>query len=250
MDLGAGFFSMATGSAGEVLGFGITRFGVGSTRVDYRENVTLESAGVPDGTPVTIRLRYRIAYGRACFHDLTAEQLATTAVHACLTDLEVRAVLNDLLGEVDVATHTHYVPVGFASTVTGLFADPMQSDELAITAEVGDSIRLELFADSAGIHRLGGPYQETLPSAATGTSLVLVFGIESDVPGVTIESPLLGGPLPGFSGVTAANALAHVLDVSVGAPFTVPEPSALALAAVACATLLARRRYAVSQARA
>lgn len=249
MDLGAGVFAMAAGSEGAVLGFGVTRFGTGTTRVDYRENVLVDSATVADGTPVAIRLRYRIAYGRECLHALTPEQLAIFFMsYACTTELEVRAVLNDLLGTVDTTAQTHFVNLGFTPTIDGLFADPTQSDELSITAEVGDSIRVEIFAEAAGSHRLGGPFQSTLPEAASGASLALVFGVESDTPGVEVVSPLLGGPLPDFAGVTAENALTHVLDVSVGAPFTVPEPSVLALAAVACATLLARRRYAASQA--
>jgi len=243
MDLGAGFLAMATGSAGQVLGYGVTRFGVGTTRVDYRENVLVESASVADGTPVVIRLRYRIAFGRECFHDLTPTQLeAVYPTHGCLTDLELRATLNDLLGEVDSDSQNHFVNVGFEPTVTGLFANPRQFGELTVTAAVGDAVRLELFADAAGVHRLGGPYQETFPGAATGTSLALVFGVESDTPGVEIVSPLLGGALPGFAGVTAAHAQSRALAVATGAPVVVPEPNASVLALIACAVLLARRR--------
>jgi len=246
MDLGAGFFSMATGSEGEVLGFGVTRFGVGSTRASYGEDVLLESASLPDGTPVTIRLRYRIAFARDCLHGLEAEILAEEYPgHSCLTDLEVRATLNDLLGEVASATQNHYVQVGFPPTVTGLFADPSQDDELVVGAEVGDAIRIELFADAAGIHRLAGPYQAVSPAiypdAATGTSLVLVFGIESEPPGVQVVSPLLGGPLPDFAGVTPEAAYGRALAVSIGAPVTVPEPSAC-LAALAALIALRRLR--------
>jgi hypothetical protein len=229
----------------------MTRFGVGSTRVDYRENVLLSSASVAGGTPVVIRLRYQIAFGRECLHDLTPAQLAATyPTHGCLTDLEVRTVLSDLLGEAESSTQNHFVNVGFAPTVTGLFADPTQLGEATVTAAVGDSVRLELFAAAGGIHRLGGPYLGELPEAATGTSLVLVFGIESDTPGVEIVSPLLGGALPGFAGVTSANAQGRALAVSVGAPVVVPEadPASAALAAVIAIAARALRYARVSNA--
>jgi hypothetical protein len=245
MDLGAGFFSAATGSAGEVLGFGVNRFGAGSTRVSYREDLSVASSSVDAGTPVTIRLRYRIAFGLECFYDLAVEFLGPSASHDCITDLEVRTLLSDLDGESVASTETHFVNVGFEGSITGLFADPDATGEAAVTAEVGDTIRLELFAEAGSLSRLA-PYEAAgteFPDAATGTALVLVFGIESDTPEVQIVSPLLGGPLPDFAGVTPEHALSRALAVSIGAPVTVPEPHAIA-AAVAVFTLLALRQAA------
>jgi hypothetical protein len=246
MDLGAGFFAMATGSEGEVLGFGTIRYGRGSARVDYRENVSVQSASVPAETPVTIRLRYRVAFGRECFHDLDPSVLVSSDLEECLTDLEVRTRLDDLIGDNQNTTQNHFVNLGYAPTITGLFADPTDLGEATITAKVGHSFRLEVFADAASSHQLA-MYQDILPTAASGSSLVLVFGIESDTPGVAIVSPLLGGVLPGFAGVNAANALAHVVTVDVGAPVVVPEAGAIgdglaALAALAYGVSARARR--------
>jgi hypothetical protein len=236
MDLGAGVIAMATGSEGEVLGSGTTRYGIGAGRVDYRENLAVQSSSVPAGTPVTIRLRYRIAFGQACLHDLDPALVAAAANQTCLTELELRAVLDDLLGGAPVATQRHLENVGFAPDKSGLFADPGQLGELVVSVQVGDPLRLELFVDASGLHALA-PHAATLPTAATGTSLVVVFGIESDTPGVEIVSPLVGGALPGFAGVTPANAVAHALAVDVGAPVTVPEPHAAPVALLALALL-------------
>jgi len=231
MDLGAGFIALAAGSEGEVLGLGLRGLGRGSARVAYLENVLVQSASVPSGTPVTIRLRYRIAFGRECLHDLDPAVLASSNLQECISDLELRASLRNESGVSDSATHYHYVPVGFAETVTGLFADPTGTAQASVAAEVGETVRVDLFADAAG-HLELAIHGETLPTGATAASLVVVFGIESDTPGVEIYSPLLGDVLSDFSAVTPANALAHVLSLGVGAPVTVPEPGA-ALAAMA-----------------
>lgn len=147
MDLGAGFFSAATGSAGEVLGFGLNRFGAGSTRVSYREDVSVESSSVPAGTPVAIRLRLRIAFGRSCHYGLTVEILGPSSVHDCITDLEVRTLLSDLDGESVASTHVHFVNVGDTESVTGLFADPNAIGEpVTVPAPHANTAALAAFA--------------------------------------------------------------------------------------------------------
>jgi hypothetical protein len=246
MDLGQGFLSMAAGSEGQTLGQGQRGIARGGARIAYAENVTLQSETLPDGTPVTIRLRYRIAFARACLHDLDPAIVASSALQECLSDLEVRASLRNESLVTDSTTHNHFVPVGFGSTVTGLFADPTQVGEASVPAEVGETVRVDVFADAAG-HLEIAKHGEALPTGATAGVLVVVFGIESDPPGVEAFSPLLGGTLPGFAGVTASNALAHVLSVDVGAPVVVPEPGALAgaLGVLGMLGASARRREAV-----
>jgi hypothetical protein len=245
-DLAAGFVAMATGSEGEVLGQGVRGLGRGSARWQYLESVLVQSASVPAGTPVTVRLRYRLVFGRECLHDLGPEVLASSSnTQVCITDLEVRGSLNNFQGGVQSATHNHYVPVGFDSTVTGLFADPSQLGEASVVVEVGEPLRVDLFVDAAG-HLEVARYGEGLPTAATGTALVVVFGVESDAAGVEIVSPLLGGPLPGFANVTTAAALAQLLMLDVGAPVTVPEPDAPAAIALVALAIAARRARAPS----
>jgi hypothetical protein len=241
MNLGAGFLALAAGSEGEVLGQGLRGLGRGSARIAYLENVLVQSESVPAGTPVVIRLRYGVAFGRACLHDLDPAVLEASNVQECISELELRASLRrNETGEIDSTTHYHYVPVGFDETVTGVFAGPSNFGEASVAAEVGETVRVDLFTDASGHLELalGG---ETLPTGATAASMVVVFGIEADVPGVEVYSPLLGGVLADFSAVTPANALAHVLSLEVGAPITVPEP-ALAPAAIAALLALAAQR--------
>lgn len=244
MDLGQGFLALATGSEGEVLGQGLRGIARGSARIAYLENVVLQSETLPAGTPVTVRLRYRIAFGRACLHDLDPAILAASSLQECISDLELRASLRNASFQTDSTTHYHYVPVGFGSTVTGLFAAPTGVGEAAVAAEVGETVRVDLFADAAGHLELAKHGEASLPTGATATSLVVVFGVESDPPGAEAFSPLLGDALPGFAGVTAGNALAHVLAIDVGAPIVVPEPGAIgaALGALAALSAAARRR--------
>ena len=135
----------------------------------------------------------------------------------------------------------------------GLFADPTQPLELAVADVVGGTVRLVIsvrcdFASSQAVLASSGS-SYLFPTAATGATAALVFGVESDPPGASLESPLLGAVLPGYADVTAPYALAHVLPLTVGAPVTVPEPDALGSELAACAVLLATaRRYAASHA--
>jgi hypothetical protein len=239
-----GALAVALGTETEALGFGPIVSGGALGRAEYDEYVTVSSASVANGTPVTVRVRYRIAFGAAAFHDLPPAEQSDSQQYARI-DLNLDAQLGTTS-----TTHRWFQTGAGTSIVNGLFLDPTQFAEATIDVPVGQTVRVRFrwndYANSDVRASSGNP--TVFPSAQTGGTAAVVFGVESDTPGVTITSPLLGGPMPDFSGVTAASALAHVLPITVGAPVTVPEPDALSLGAVACLALSTRRCYAASHA--
>jgi len=239
-----GALAVALGTETEALGFGPIVSGGATGRAEYDEYVTVSSASVANGTPVTVRVRYRIAFGAAAIHDLPPAQQSDLQQYARI-DLNLDAQLGTT-----TTTHRWFQTGAGTSIVTGLFTDPTQFAEATIEVPIGQTVRVRFrwtdYASSDVRASSGNP--TVFPSAQTGGTAAVVFGVESDTPDVTISSPLLGGPLPDFSGVSAANALAHVLPVTVGAPVTVPEPDALWLGAVACLALSKRCLYAASHA--
>lgn len=242
--INGGALAVALGTETEALGFGPIVSGGALGRAEYDEYVTVSSASVANGTPVTVRVRYRIAFGAAAIHDLPPAQQSDFQQYA-----RIELYLDAQLGTT-TTTHSWVQTGAGTSIVTGLFLDPTQFAEATIEVPVGQTVRVRFrwndYANSDVRASSGNP--TVFPSAQTGGTTALVFGVESDTPDVTITSPLLAGPLPDFSGVTAANALAHVLPVTIGAPVTVPEPDALWLGAVACLALRTRRFYAASHA--
>ena len=239
-----GALAVALGTETEALGFGPIVSGGATGRAEYDEYVTVSSASVANGTPVTVRLRYRIAFGAAAIHDLPAAEQSDSQQYARI-DLNLDAQLGSM-----TTTHRWFHTGAGNSIVNGLFTDPTQFADATIEIPVGQTVRVRFrwnnYANSDVRASSGNP--TVFPSAQTGGTAAVVFGVESDTPDVTITSPLLGGPMPDFSSVNAANALAHVLPVTVGAPVTVPEPDALSLGAVACLALSTRRCYAASHA--
>lgn len=231
-----GALAVALGTETEALGFGPNVSGGALGRAEYDEYVTVSSASVANGTPVTVRVRYRIAFGAAAVHDLPPAEQSDFQQYARI-DLNLDAQLGTT-----TITHRWFETGAGTSIVTGLFLDPTQFAEATIEVPVGQTVRVRFrwndYANSDVRASSGNP--TVFPSAQTGGTAAVVFGVECDTPDVTITSPLLGGAMPDFSGVTAANALAQVLPITVGAPVTVPEPDALWLGAVAC--LVLRRR--------
>jgi len=242
--LSGGALAVALGTETEALGFGPIVSGGATGRAEYDEYVTVSSASVANGTPVTVRARYRIAFGGAAVHELPPAEQSDYQQYARI-DLNLDAQLGTT-----TVTHRWFQTGAGTSIVTGLFVDPTQFAEATIEVPVGQTVRVRFrwndYANSDVRASSGNP--TVFPSAQTGGTAALVFGVECDTPDVTITSPLLGGPMPDFSGVTAANALAHVLPITVGAPVTVPEPDVLWLGAGACLALRARRVYAASHA--
>jgi hypothetical protein len=236
-----GVFAVEAGTLSDAHDYGLNEAAGAASRIQFDEYLNVTSATVGNGTPVTIRLRMRVAFGADAQHDLPANQLDVSSQYSYI----------DLIFESNFGSsyllQRWYRNADGTAIVSGAFADPTQPFEITANTTVGGTIRLSFslrdYANSKAVVKGGTP--NLFPTAQTGGTAAVVLGLESDTPGVSITSPTLGGQMPDFSGVTAANALAHVIPVDVGAPVVVPEPGGRVLGAAALAALvLLRRRYA------
>lgn len=244
--LGQGALAAAVGTETQTLGFGPLRSGVANCRAQYDELVAVQSASLPNGTPVTVRMRYRVAFGAAQAHDLAPAQLSGSNTNYARMDFQ----LETQLGPNPAVAHRWYESADGFSDVNGIFANPADAQELTTAAAVGQALRvradLRCYASSSA-----SPYAGTFPAAQTGGTAAVVFGVEADEAGVTLVSTLLGGALPGLANASAANALAHALPIAVGIPVTVPEPAGTWQGFAAAGVLVAlRARYAARHERA
>ena len=245
-DFPAGVLAIEMGTTTDAHDFGAIITSSAAGRVFYDEELAIGSATLPAGTDVTVRLRYRIAYGTALAHSLGESIVATYNYDVQYADVQMEATasLDNHFGGSDFDQSFWNVYYGLSSTVTGVFADPVQVGEVATTVKTGQNLHLHIYLNGnagseAGVYGQYPPY--VFPVAASAGTVAMVFGLEADQPGVTITSPSFG-TMPGFSGVTAANAYANALPVDVGGPVAVPEPAAATSGCVACTALLARRR--------
>ncbi len=245
IDFGLGVFATEAGTESACFGTGESLDASATSRVAFAEYLSVGSASLAPGTPVTLRLRYRVAFGAAQLHDLPPAALNNSSTQWARSDVQ----LYTTFGGVSVP-HRWFESGDGTVIVDGFFNDPTQTGEMTAQATVGGTSRLILELQSIGTSKASVYSSPQFPNASTAATAALVFGVEADEPGVTITSPFFGA-VPDFSGVTAANALANVLPVPVGAPVTVPESSTLGSELAACGVLLAiARRYATSHANA
>jgi PEP-CTERM motif len=232
-----GALAVETGSVNDSA-LGMIVQGLATSRAEWDEVLTVTSASVPTNTPVTLRLRALAVFGATAVHELP--QNGSGSFNYATMDLTVNASLggNPLLD-------SWQERAGEAIATSGVFAAAGVPVEITANALVGVPIHLDfaLVASSASSAipvSPPPPMPLELPTGETGGTAVVVFGIESDTPGVEIDSALLGGPVPGFDVVTVANALGHVIPVDVGAPVTVltPEPASTAQGIGALAVVL------------
>jgi hypothetical protein len=243
IDFGLGVFATESGTESAVAGTGTSLDATATSRVTFDEYLSVSSASLALGTPVTLRLRYRIAFGAAQLHDLPPAALNNSSTQWARSDIQLYTTFGGVY-----LPHRWYESGDGTVIVDGIFSDPTQTGEMTAQATVGQTRRLTLDLRNETTSKTSVYSAPQFPNASTAATAALVFGIEADEPGVSITSSTFGA-VPDFSGVTAANALANVLPVPVGAPVTIPEPSTLASELASCAVLLAiARRYAASHA--
>ena len=233
-----GVFAVEAGTVSEANDFGLNVSAGASSRVTFAEYLAVSSASLAPGTPVTLRLRYRVAFGADQLHDLPPAALNNSSTQYASSDLQLYTTFGGVY-----LPHRWFESGDGTVIVNGIFLDPTQAGEMTAQATVGQTSRLIVDLKSLTASRATVYSVPQFPTASTAATAAFVFGIEADQPGVSITSPSFGA-VPDFSGVTAANALANVLAVPVGLPVTVPEPAAPAAGGVACAALFARRRAA------
>ena len=234
LDFAAGVFAVEAGTESGAVDFGLIVSAGAHARVAYDEYLTVSSASLPPGTPVTLRLRYRVAFGANALHDVPPASVNDSTEYA-RADLQLNMTFGGAY-----STNRWFGSATGASIVDGVFDDPAQLGEKTAQATVGQTSRLvlEIRTDESSQATI---YMNTFPNASTAATAAVVFGVEADEAGVTLGSPKFGA-VPDFSGVTAAHAFASVLPVDVGAPVTVPEPGAPASLGVVGAALAALRR--------
>lgn len=241
IDFAQGVFATEAGTESGAIDFGVSLDANANGRVAFDEYLSVGSASLAPGTVVTLRLRYRVSFGAAQLHDLPPAALNFTTQWA-RSDIQLYTTLGS-----NWVPHRWFESGDGTVIVNGIFNDPTQLGEMTAQATIGQTKRLILELLSETTSRASVYTSPQFPNASTAATAAIVFGIEADEPGVTITSPFFGA-VPAFSAVTAANALAHVLPITVGAPVTVPEPDALWLGAGACLALGSRRLYAASHA--
>jgi hypothetical protein len=235
IDFGLGVFASESGTESAVAGTGTSLDASATSRVTFDEYLAVSSASLAPGTPVTLRLRYRIAFGAAQLHDLPPAALNSSSTQWARSDIQLYTTFGGVY-----LPHRWYESGDGTVIVDGIFSDPTQIGEMTAQTTVGAVSRLTLDLRTETTSKASLYSVPQFPSASTAATVAFVFGIEADVPNVTITSSTFGA-VPDFSDVTAANALANVPPVPVGAPVTVPEPAALWLGAVACFALGSRR---------
>ena len=252
IDLPAGHFAIEMGTTSDAHDFGANVIAGAASRIDYDEELAIGSASLPPGTDVTVRLRYRIAYGTALDDSLDASVVASFNYAQQYADVQIEATasLDDHLGSSDFDQSFWNVWYGLSSNVTGLFANTGQVGEVVASVKTGQNLRFHVYLNGgagsqASVYGQFPPF--VFPTAVSAGTVAMVFGLEADQPGVTITSPTFGA-MPDFSGVTALHAVASALPVDVGGPVTVPEPgagsteAAAGIAVVALGACRERRR--------
>jgi hypothetical protein len=213
-----------------------------SPRIIYSENVSVQSETVPAGTLVMVYLRYRVAYGSHLFHSLDASKL-NYGSESSIVQFQLEGTLDNHFGDSDFDDSIWYTALGVSQNITGIFAAPNPVVELAVPVQVGQTVKIYLYLNCSAsavsnVYYVTPPDQ--FPTAASAGTAAVVFGVETDTPGVSVVSNLLGGPLPDFANVTQQNAIASALPVTIGGPITtVPEPESTALEVAALLALVA-----------
>ncbi|MEZ4334247.1 MAG: hypothetical protein R3F35_21050 [Myxococcota bacterium] len=213
-------------------------------QIRYDEMLTVTSSTLPIGTPVSVGVRYSVAAVAEALHDLDPALVQSLADQQADADVSLTVGLQ--AGGVQDATDSFLlVRVGFAPTVTGVFAEMDGTDDLVVATTVGSQIRLRITAQVSpqtrtSPHQAGIGTPVLLPIGLADAGLGVVFGVETDTPGVEVVSPLLGAPFPDFGNVTPYDAEAFL------PPLPVPEPGRIemlrsAMLALLCALPRKRR---------
>jgi hypothetical protein len=241
----AGVFAISMGTTSDAHDYGLNVYAGGSSRITYDEDLSVQSQTVLNGTPVLVRLRYRIDYGFNLAHSAAA--LDYSSQYTDVT-VEVTGSLDNHFGGSGIDQSFWWVFKDLSSNITGLFTTANPVVTLEVPVDVGQHVRLHFYVNG-GAGSQASVTGVDFPTAASAGTVAVVFGVETDTPGVQVVSSLLGGSLPDFSNVTPANAAANLLPVSIGGPVTVPEPAAALLDLAALLALVAAR-YAGSHANA
>jgi hypothetical protein len=250
--LSSGALSAATG----VLGVTYTPnnntnyFIVADGRAGFQDTIAVQSASLPNGSPVTIQFAFEVAYDHGTQHTLGLN--GTPSNHA--TSLAfVSGGANSGQGSFTLSGDDHQFlrdTRNASATSLGLFAAP--HFETTIEAVVGGTINFNIGIETTNSANVApfapgqfDPLENTMADAhvsaaiAFGANAVETvatgFGI-AQAPDVTLFSNYLNASFPVASNANAVNAQANL------PPNPIPEPRSLALLAVGILALLSRMR--------
>ncbi len=204
----------------------------GGSSATFFDDVTITSSTLPNGTPVTIRFVYDLAFTT----DATSSLSIATAAGDC------NSTANGVQGIAPSANRYLSILETATQIGAGLFVAPHQA-EFTVPSNVGSTFSFALLCDvdsSGEVKSLGPPGNEINHTASGWMALGLAFGGEVVGADAQLVSGLLGGPFPAASAVGPAASEA-ALPINA---YVLPEPglSSLLLAGTLASTGLARRR--------
>ena len=211
----------------------------GNTIVFYGDDLSISSPSLANGTPVTLRFVYELAFDVDSF----VNGSFNNSLHGGFAEADVSSSIdgNVVLSEPDNRLRIDSQFEGL-DTQTGLFAGVPRAEFLVPTT-VGATLAYSITIDGkvgSKLHPnpdgLAGP-----PGSGFGVSLLAVaFGAEAVGSDAVITSSLLGAPFPGAAGVDSAASQA-ALPMN---PLPAPEPSTstLAISALVTTALIRVRR--------
>ncbi len=230
------------GAIGSSAGFDATANGPGDLRVfdphgggsaTWLDDLTVTSSTLPNGTPVTIRFTFDLAF--------TADTTSTLSLATAAADCSSTA--NGVQG-LTSSTNRYFSSLEHALFIEdGLFLPPYQA-EYTISTTVGSTFSFATACDvsSHGTVFVTGPPGNQVNHESSGWMAIGV-AIGGEVVGADaqITSGLIGGPFPG---VPLDGPAAALIAIPAN-PYELPEPAfgmGLVLGGLLCAALHRRRR--------
>ena len=202
--------------------------GGGSSATTF-DDVTVTSATLSPGTPVTVRFVFAAAFSTEV---MSSEMFGRTAADVTSTAAGFQGIApadNRYLEDIENGLFI----------VNGLFTGA-QVEEYTVESSVGAtfSFVLAIDADASGFVRVtGSPGNEVNGTSSGWMNLSVAYGGEVVGADAQLQSGLLAGPFPPVSNASGANAQSALLLN----PFEVPEPSA-AVTGIAALLVLAGLR--------
>lgn len=234
-------YDLPNGNLGTAAGFlGASNFPVdsrtwdpyGGASASYFDELTVTSATLPTGTPVTVRFAFALAY--------TADAVSTANEAVASADLTSTAAGVSGI----IAADNRYLDLLETATFieNGIFLPPGTAD-CAIQTTVGATFNFAIALDASSygsVYVTGPPGSEANAASNGWMSVGLCFGGEVVGADAQLVSGLLGGPFPAAGAVNPMAAEAAIPPN----PLEVPEPGAgsMLLAGTALLAMLARAR--------
>ena len=223
-------------SAAEV---GSLRNAQGGGYIDYEDEILVDSATLPAGTPVDITFSFYAASATMLSHSAFGESHYGGSQNGAGVDYQFSANFAGIgLESVAISNADHRLVQGedllIPSTTTGIMDPATPLLEVVYAAEVGAtvSLRFRAFARiGVSVWSSGVGQTEVHDGQAIG-AVAIAFGADPALAGVELQSALYGGAYPPASEANASNA-----GVALSA-IALPEPHAVGPLAIGALGLM------------